>query len=265
MSSIKCPQCNLTDWADAPVCKRCGIDLQAAHASGTDWPGISAPQYNYTHQGFPPPPNQYTANLKTGLAITSMVIGIIALVFCGLGILIAPVGLILSIVALVKANKKPHIYGGKGFAIAGVATNAISLLVIVPIIAAIAIPNLLAARRAAYEGSAVKNLQTLASAQQAYLMASGSVHCADLATLGSKQLIDSGLAGGEKNGYRYTVADIPARETSCGIQATPISKDGSRSFYLSTEDGVLRAATKNGLPADKNDPPMKFNGEMGYR
>lgn len=264
MSSIKCPQCNLTNWADAPVCKRCGIDLRAEHVPGADWPGINAPQYNYSPQGFSPS-NQYTANLKTGLAITSMVIGIIALVFCGLGILIAPVGFILSIVALVKANKKPHIYGGKGFAIAGITTSAISLLVVVPIIAAIAIPNLLAARKAAYESSAVKNLQTLASAQQAYFMASGSAHCADLVTLGSKQLIDSVLASGEKNGYRYTVTDLPARETACGIQATPTSKDGSRSFYLSTEDGVLRAATKNGRPADENDPPFKSNGEVGYR
>jgi hypothetical protein len=44
-----------------------------------------------------------------------------------------------------------------------------------------------------------------------------------------------------------------------------MAKDGSQSFYLSTEDGVFRAAMKNGMPADKNDPPMKFNGEMGYR
>src|SRR5215468_7797784 len=103
-------------------------------------------------------------------------------------------------------------------------------------------------------------------AQQAYLIASGSKQCADLATLGSKKLIDSVLATGEKNGYRYIIIDLPTGRTACGIQATPISKsDGSRSFYLSTDDGILRAATKSGLPADKSDPPVNFDQEMSYR
>src|SRR5262249_16468091 len=159
----------------------------------TDWPGANTPQQTNSLQGFAPTPIPYAANLKTGLAITSMVLGIVALVSCGLGILIAPVGLILGIIALSKTKNLPNIYGGRGFAIAGVATNSISLLLIVPIIAAIAIPNFLAARKAAYEGSAVKSIQALSMAQQAYLMASGSKQCADLVTLGSKKLIDSVL------------------------------------------------------------------------
>ena len=31
---------------------------------------------------------------------------------------------------------------------------------------------------------------------------------------------------------------------------------GTRSFYFSTEDGVIRAAAKNGLFADENDLPL---------
>ena len=79
-----------------------------------------------------------------------MVLGILGFLtaFLLIGLLFAPIGLILGIVALAKIKKKPHIYGGQGFAIAGIVTSSMIVLIF-PIIAAIAIPNLLAARRMA--------------------------------------------------------------------------------------------------------------------
>lgn len=182
-----------------------------------------------------------------------MVIGLIG---C---FLFAPVGLILGIVSLVKANKRPFEYGGKGFAIAGTVLNSIGIL-LMPIILAIAIPNLLAARRAANEGSAISTVRTIADAEQTFRATTGKGKCGDLKTLQAANLIDPVTANGQKNGYNFMVINLPTLYGDCSITATPLSTShGTRSFYYSTEDNVLRAANKKGLLADGSDLPL--NGE----
>ena len=294
MKSIKCPQCNLTNWLEAGECKRCRFVFQPVAG---DWQAAeNAADHQFAHQNqphFSSPPNfappndwspnsqyyqgghqpnyQYnrTADLKNGLAIASMVLGILGFVtsLFLIGILFAPIGLILGIVALVKANRKPHLYGGKGFAIAGIATSSMVVLFI-PIVMAIAIPNLLAARRMANEGSAISSLRTLAGAEQTLMSIAGTGSCGDLRTLGSKQLIDAALANGEKSGYRFTIVDLPIVEGGCEIHAVPattsgVRATGIRSFYFSTEDGVLRAADKKGKFADKSASPLDA-GQTDY-
>ena len=61
-----------------------------------------------------PPP---AGPVSTGLAVTSMVLGIVAIIVCPL---LGIVAVILGIVALTRAGREPHRYGGKGMAIAGV-------------------------------------------------------------------------------------------------------------------------------------------------
>ena len=168
----------------------------------------------------------------------------------------APVGLILGIVSLVKANKRPFEYGGKGFAIAGTVLNSIGIL-LMPIILAIAIPNLLAARRAANEGSAISTVRMIADAEQTYRATAGKGRCGDLKTLQAANLIDTVTAKGQKSGYSFIVINLPTLYGDCAITATPLSTShGTRSFYYSTEDNVLRAANKNGLSADGSDMPL---------
>jgi type II secretory pathway pseudopilin PulG len=175
---------------------------------------------------------------------------VLGLVGC---LLTAPIGLILGIIAVVKANRYPREYGGKGFAIAGIALNSLGLL-FVPIILAIAIPNLLAARRAANEASAIRTVRTLAQAEQSY-MTSMSGKCGDIQSLIAGKLIDVSLANNEKNGYRFMVVNFPAG--GCEIHATPLTTShGTRSFYYSTLDETIRAADKKGLAADANDLPL---------
>lgn len=241
MNSIKCPNCNLSDWANAIACKRCGFSF-TEQGSNTVGNAQRPPRGNYV-------------STKSGLAIASMVIGIIAIptsLFL-IGILLAPIALVLGIVAVVKASRRPMIYGGKGFAIAGIATSATALLFIVPVIAAIAIPNLLAARRAANEGSALSSLREIHAAQQR-LQSSGTSHCADLPALGSAKLLDTVIASGKKSGYRFEISTTGAE---CNIYATPVStSDGSWSFMMSAQ-GITYGAKKNGSRADQSDPEIR--------
>lgn len=253
MSSIKCPSCGLTNWADAPACKRCGRTINPDYnvsneSRGFPTPGVNT--YSYTPRGD-------DGSLKVGLAITSMVLGIAGLVtsFVLIGILMAPFALIFGIVALVKASKKPVRFGGRGFAITGIATSCVSILFVVPLIAAIAIPNILAARRHAMESSAIASLRKIIAAQANHLNMGDPGSCPDLQTLAKEMSLDRELASGVKNGYRFESSGSMA--SGCEVTATPLSKSaGTRSFYFSEVDGVVRAGYKQAKPADQSDPPL---------
>src|SRR6187399_809481 len=93
----------------------------------------------------------------------------------------------------------------KGFSL----IELLIVVVIIGIIAAIAIPNLLAARRSANEGSAVSAMRTLHGAQMtysstygngAYAGAVGAGTGAALTELGTPGLVDATLSSGTKSG-----------------------------------------------------------------
>jgi type IV pilus assembly protein PilA len=256
MSSIRCPRCNLTNWVDAIVCKRCGAELNGPVPADSIPQGERYAASMPSAESYYPYPPEHFGALKTGLAITSMVLGIVSVPtsFVLIGILLAPVALILGIVALSQASKKPHVYGGKGFAIAGIATGATAFLLVVPIIAAIAIPNLLAARRAANEGKAISTLRTLSSAEATYMSTYGNGSCGDLKVLAEKGFIKKDLADGFDTDYRFEVVMKPA-PANCEMYATPLAKNGPRSFMIAA-DGILRGADKGGAKAEYSDPPI---------
>src|SRR6266480_1919279 len=80
--------------------------------------------------------------------------------------------------------------------------SLIELLIVVAIIgiiAAIAIPNLLASRRAANEGSAQSSLRTIHSSQATYQATSGNGAFGTMVNLTGQNLIDSVLGGGTKS------------------------------------------------------------------
>jgi type IV pilus assembly protein PilA len=226
-------------------------------------------------------PRYQNTGLKIKLAVSSMIFGILGFpvisfvimaFLAGLlgaifgvgggviGVLIPlswiPIALISGIVALYRANKSPQEYGGKGFAITGIVLSSLTIL-LVPIVAAIAIPNLLAARRAANEGSAISTIRTLVNAENTYTSTTGNGNCGDLQSLISSGLIDNSYASGEKSGYRLTVKILGPK--SCEISATPtvskgVTSTGIRSFYSTSDDGwSIHAADKGGMPAGKYD------------
>ena len=112
---------------------------------------------------------------RKGLAIASLVLGILSVPTLGLLFVGACAGIGLGIAALMKAKQSPQEYGGKGMAIVGLVMSALSLLAIpfIGIIAAIAIPSLLRARVSANEAMAIGDIRTVISAEAAYAAGNG--------------------------------------------------------------------------------------------
>ena len=138
---------------------------------------------------------------RKGLAITSLILGIISIPTLGLLVVGAIVSIILGILALRNANNNPTQYGGKGLAIAGIITSAFSLFMVM--IVAITIPNLLKSKQVAREVAAMTEVQTINKAQLLYSITKGDGKFTDLHTLGAQGLIDFTLASGQKDGYLF--------------------------------------------------------------
>jgi type IV pilus assembly protein PilA len=137
--------------------------------------------------------------------------------------------------------------------------SLIELLIVVTIIgiiASIAIPNLLASRRAANEGSAQQSIRTISSCEVAYKFSYGNGSYTDLSTLGAKVMTDSVLSSGTKSGYTFVANPVAGPPEQFWAYAFPVTttgftSTGSRRFAI-TEDGVLRGDTDmTAAPADQ--------------
>ena len=131
--------------------------------------------------------------------------------------------------------------------------SLIELLIVVAIIgiiAAIAIPNLLASRRAANEGSAIATMRVIFSSEATYQATAGAGQYGTLAELNTAGLVDSVVNNSgttPKSGYEFTAADvagpsIPTFDATAipAIHTTgnPVTGTGSRSFYTN-ESGIM--------------------------
>jgi hypothetical protein len=84
----------------------------------------------------PPPPPAYAAQPQKTMALFSMILGIVSITIglCYFGILTGPIAIVLGIISLFQIKKDPNRYGGKGMAIAGIVTGAISFVFVALII-----------------------------------------------------------------------------------------------------------------------------------
>lgn len=154
--------------------------------------------------GRPPPPIPGAPAETSGKAIVSLVCGLLFLFFPA-----SIAAIILGHLSLSEIKKSAGRLQGQGVAIAGLVLGyaGIAFIPVVLIIAAIAIPNLLRARMAANESSAVASVRTLTAAEITYASSHRDAgFTCSLSDLAGEQLISGELASGKKSGYVFELA-----------------------------------------------------------
>ena len=271
----RCPFCAEAIQDDTQVCPHCQTKITgnvyaapAAQApappqsSGNDFqsPSASSP---IGGDVYPAAPAE-----TSGKATASLICAIAAYViapFIG-----AIAAIVLGHIGLSEIKKSAGRLKGNGMAIAGLVLGYIqfALIPFILIIAAIAIPNLLRARMAANEASAVGSLRTLVTAETNYATVCPRIGFAySLTELGpggsvcpaGRNLIDFTLASGLKSGYRFTPHTPSfsgqAPETGFGWNADPLTPStGTRHFFVD-QSGVIRINAAG--PADEASEPLQ--------
>ena len=155
--------------------------------------------------------------------------------------------------------------------------SLIELLIVVAIIgiiAAIAVPNLLASRRSANQASAIKLLRNFHSAEVVYEESIGSGDfTANIQLLGGGSnttevgVIDSTVVAATstpKNGYLLsnlgTTPKAPGQTAQYSVQCAPsaptgIGRTGDDSFFID-DTGVLRHSLRSNVPATVTSSPL---------
>src|SRR5829696_3165593 len=242
MKSTKCVKCGFVGWSDVEYCKSCGAALTQRSTSLPQQTPVYSTNYNSW--------NQPEESQKKGLAIAALVLGVLSFLTFSLIGVGAITGIILAAIAMGRVRREPSRYGGRGMAIAGLVLSITSLGTVIPVglVAAIAIPNLLASRRAANEGSALHTLRMISSAELAYQ--SSFQKYGTLEELAANNLIDPKLTSGTKNGYNFTVVLDDANPEGFEVIGVPMSygNSGRRSFYVD-ETFVMRGSDNSGGPS----------------
>lgn len=243
-----CPYCAESIEEQAQVCPFCGTSLVApAGAAGA----------------LPPLPG---SSGTSGKAIASLICGILFFFLPS-----AIIAVIMGHLSLSDIKRSAGRLGGRGMAIAGLVLGYLGLGVLpILIIAAIAIPNLLRAKMAANEASAVGSLRSYQ-----YALGEYAAKCPQLGfprSLGNlgpgrgdcerAQLLDNslGIDKPTKSGYVFTYnpgpEQRPGQTVSFTLEADPVVEGttGVRHFYLD-QTGTIHMNPDG--PADASSPALQ--------
>ena len=144
----------------------------------------------------------------------------------------------------------------------------LTVVAIIGIISAIAIPNFMSSKRSANEASAVSTLRVIFSAQSTYRATTGSGSYGDLSDLQTAGLIDPLVGASDttaKSGYLFTTDQVsgpsyPAfNATGEPTTATGPLATGTRSYFVN-ETGVLQFAVSATAPTCTPDDARVVSG-----
>jgi type IV pilus assembly protein PilA len=204
---------------------------------------------------------------SSGKAIASLILGFFAWFFPA-----AIVGVILGHVSRGEIQRSGGKLKGSGMALAGLIMGYAGVA-IVPflIIAAIAIPNLLKARIAANQASAVMGLRSVNTSAVEYSSTYAAGYPETLAALGpaaggkaadanAADLIDGVLASGRKANYvfmyRVTARDATGHPSGYSVNAEPVQGCGTGNGYCYFTDETMVIRFDESHSADKDSPPL---------
>ena len=145
-----------------------------------------------------------TQQKTAGVAVASMVLGILGLTF--LGLLGAVPAIICGHIALSSIGKSDGALGGNGMAIAGLVTGYLALA-IAPLLLAIAIPAFMKARTETQRMMCASNMRIIDSARQQWALETGKTSEEPIPAAELEQRLPGGTMPVCPNGGEYEVND----------------------------------------------------------
>ena len=152
------------------------------------------------------------------------------------------------------------------------------VIAIIAIIAAIAIPNLIEARKSGNESSAIGSLKAITTAQTMFSQSDKDGngfqnYASDLTTLSAQScgsLIDGTLGGGTKTGYLFAcdtdVATQPNAAALWAATAAPITPGttGDRYFWVNQAGQIFYTGQQGMAPPAADEAATQAAGAPGY-
>lgn len=190
------------------------------------------------------PPNvvdYLPAHLKTGLAVSTLVLGILGLVMCPL---VGMAAVVTDIVALNRISREPQVHGGKGMAIAGLTCGAVSLACMTPLMISILLPSLARARELSKRLVCGTNLKAIGAALHTYstdFAGQGVPTVDDLVRVGLLTDTESRCLNKDERNYVILRHPLPPEDTGFRVIAyEPKSNHGDEGGNILFHDGSVR-------------------------